>query len=82
MAHGDICVEDDLLYVKWEERGVLLCMELSEETKTAEIESPDFWYYPKINPVSKRDMAGIREAITLYYSGLGYTVRFISTDSE
>ena len=82
MVHGEIITDDGCIYVKWEERGVLLFTELNEAAKTAEIEAPDFWFYPKVNPIAKKTMAEIREAVSEHFSDLGYSVSFISNEAE
>lgn len=82
MNHGEITSEDDCIYVKWEDRGILLLVELDEDTKTVKSEAPEYWYYPKVNPISKATASEIKKIIIGYYSELGYTVNFISFESE
>ena len=62
MKHGDIVFEDGYLYLKWEEHGLWISVELNEERRTAEIDAIDSWDYPKPHKIAK---ATIKEIKTL-----------------
>lgn len=78
MSHKQIIFEDDYLYIKWEQRGIWLAVELDEKTKTAKIDPIISWDFPKANTVSKKDAAEIRKLITGYFDKQGYSSEFIS----
>ncbi len=53
MRHKEIVFEDGYIYLKWEDRGLWLSVEIDEEMKIAEIDAIDSWYYPKPNKMAK-----------------------------
>jgi hypothetical protein len=77
MNHKDIIFEDSCIYLKWEERGVLIPVEINEETKETEIEPIDYWDYPKTNKIAKQTEKEIKKLLDAYFSEQGYTVKYI-----
>ena len=80
MAHKEIIFDDGYVYLKWEDKGIWVSVELDEETKFAEIDEIDSWYYPKQNKIAKTTIKEIKGIINSYFAELGYTTRFISYD--
>ena len=80
MAHREIVLEDDYLYLKWKDRGVWLSVEFNEELRTAEIDAIDSWDYPKINKISKDTIKELKNLIDAHFAQLGYTTKYISLD--
>ncbi len=80
MKHKDIIFEDGYIYLKWEERGLWLSVEIDEEMKKAEIDVIDSWYYPKSNKIAKDTVKEIKQIINAYFAELGYTTNYISYD--
>lgn len=80
MKNGEVVFDDDILYVKLEERGVSLLVEKDEEIKKAFIDSFCFWDYPKTNQISKNTIAQIQKIASSYFYGEGYTVEFLSIE--
>ena len=78
MKHKDIIFEDNYIYLKWESRGIWRLVEINEETKEAEIDVIDSWYYPKPNKIAKDTINEIKKAINSYFAELGYTTRYNS----
>lgn len=78
MKHGDIDFEDGYIYLKWEDCGLWILVELNEELRTAEIDIIDFWNYPKTQKISKATAKEIKSLINTYFAGLGYTTKYIS----
>lgn len=78
MKHGDIAFEEGYIYLKWEDRGLWISVELNEELKTAEIDPIDFWDYPKSQKIAKATAKEIKSLINTYFAGLGYTTKYIS----
>lgn len=76
MSDGQIILEEDLLYLKLDNRAVCLWVDRDDEKKTAEVESVTHWSYPKANPIGKKTNAEIKSAIIRYFSNQGYTVLF------
>lgn len=82
MEHREIISEDGFIYLKWEDRGILAAFELKEEIKTAEVDSVDFWAYPKKNKIAKNTIKEIQKEISTYFAGMGYTVKYISFEDS
>jgi hypothetical protein len=80
MNHGEIVFEDDYLYVKWEDKGVWLYVELNEEEKTASIDPIHSWDYPKANTIAKNTVSEIKQIIKEHFANLGYDCKFLSLD--
>lgn len=76
MEHKEVVLEDGYLYAKWEEKAVWLSVELDEQTKSAEVDAVDTWYYPKENQIAKATVKELERLICDYFATLGYTVRF------
>ncbi len=73
MKHGDIDFEDGYIYLKWEDCGLCVSVVLIEELRTAEIDTIDFWNYPKSRKIAKCTAKQIKSLINTYFAGLGYT---------
>ena len=80
MAHKELIFDDGYVYLKWEDKGIWVSVELDEETKFAEIDEIDSWYYPKQNKIAKTTIKEIKDIINSYFAELGYTTKFISYD--
>lgn len=80
MKHRDIVFEDDLVYVKWNDRGIWVSAELNEELKTAEIDAIDAWDFPKSNKIAKDTVQELKKLIDTYFARLGYITKYISYD--
>lgn len=78
MKHGDIVFEDDYIYLKWEDHGLWISVEINEELRTAEIDALDSWDYPKSHKIAKATIKEIKTLINTYFAGLGYTTKYIS----
>ena len=78
MKHGDIVFEDGYIYLKWEDHGLWISVELNEELRTAEIDPIDSWDYPKSNKIAKTAIKEIKTLLNTYFAGLGYTTKYIS----
>ena len=80
MVHKELIFDDGYIYLKWEDKGIWVSVEIDEKTKIAEIDAIDSWYYPKQNKIAKTTIKEIKGIINSYFAGLGYTTRFISYD--
>ena len=78
MKHGDIVFEDGYIYLKWEDHGLWISVELNEELRTAAIDPIDSWYYPESNKIAKAAKKEIKTLLNTYFAGLGYTTKYIS----
>lgn len=78
MEHRNIFLEDGYIYLKWEDRGVWVSVELNDELGIAEIDAIDTWAYPKSNKIAKKTVKEIKSLINTYFAGLGYVVKYIS----
>lgn len=79
MKDREVTFEDDFLYVKLGEKGVALYSEINEAAKTVNVDSFEFWDYPKTNQISKNAISQIQNLATDYFFREGYTVKFLST---
>ncbi len=77
MTHKEITFEDDYLYLKWKDRGILVLAELNKELRIAEIEDVDSWDYPKPTKIAKDIIKEIKNLINTYFAKLGYTTKYI-----
>lgn len=83
MQHGQIEIEDDeYLYLKWKDAGILLAFQLDNETMTASVDAFDTWDYPKSNKIGKQMHEKMERRITEHFAELGYTVKFIEPFEE
>ena len=80
MKHEDIIFEDEYIYMKWNDNGIWMDVEIDEELKTAEIDHIDMWDYPKSNKIGKDTVKELEKRICAYFAKLGYTVKFIDGD--
>lgn len=80
MADREICMLDDELYLKWDQRGICLTVELDEASKIAKLEPVDKWSYPKPQPIGKKLIQKITEYIQDYWKKKGYTVEITTLD--
>ena len=78
MEHREIVFEDEYLYLKWEDRGIWVSVELNDELRTAEVDVIDSWAYPKSYKIAKETIKEIKSLINTYFAGLGYVVKYIS----
>lgn len=78
MNNGDIVFEDGYIYLKWQERGVWVAVELIEDLKIAEIDVGCFWDYPKPQRIAKATIKEIETLINTYFAKQGYTTKYVS----
>lgn len=76
MAEGEICVQNMLLYLKWDNRGISQVVKPDKEKLTITVEAVTNWAYPKSNLISKKVRSQLQDRITEYYKKQGYTVQF------
>lgn len=80
MNDKEIIFEDDFLYIKSGEKGVAIYSEIIDETKTVNIDTIEFWDYPKRNQIPKKTVSQLQSLATNYFFNQGYTVKFLSTE--
>ena len=78
MQHRDIVFEDGYIYLKWEDHGLWISVELNEELRSIEIDVIDSWNYPKSHKIAKATIKELKTLINTYFAGLGYTTNYIS----
>jgi hypothetical protein len=76
MKHGEIVIEEDYIYLKWEDRGVWLFFELNEETKVAKVDAVRYWYYPRSTEIAKGTIKEIKSRISEHFAEMGYATKF------
>lgn len=80
MTDKGVFLDDGYLYLKWENRGIWLSVELNEELKKAEIDGIEFWDYPKRNKIAKATVKEMKCLIDAYFAQKGYTTDYIPID--
>ncbi len=78
MKHREIIFKDGYIYLKWEDHGLWISVELNEELRTAVIDAIDSWDYPKSHKIAKATIKEIKPLINTYFAGIGYTTKYIS----
>ena len=76
MQNGDVVLDGDCIYVKWEDRGVCLSAYVAEEEKKITVEHIHKWSYPKEHVISKAARIELKALIEEYLEGLGYSSEF------
>ncbi len=82
LSHCEIFRDDLYLYLKWEDRGVCLSVESDKETRIAMVDFPNFWTYPKSNPIAKATAHEMKRLIESHFAECGYAVQFIHEEAE
>lgn len=80
MSEREIRMVGDVLYLKWDQRGICQTVELDTESKTAKVESVTNWAYPKSQPIGKKTIQKLVTHITEYYERIGFSTVFINMD--
>lgn len=78
MSERDIRMVGDVLYLKWDQRGICQAVEFDTQSKTAKVESVTNWAYPKSQPIGKKTIRKIEDCIFSYLQKQEYTVTFIT----
>ena len=78
MSEREIRMVGDVLYLKWDQRGICQAVEFDTESKTAKVESVTNWAYPKSQPIGKKTIRKIEDYIFSYFQKQEYTVTFIT----
>ena len=78
MSEREIRMIGDVLYLKWDQRGICQAVEFDTESKTAKVESVTNWAYPKSQPIGKKTIRKIEDYILSYFQKQEYTVTFIT----
>ncbi len=74
MADREITLEDDILFVKWGEQGIMLSAEQDLGSRTITLEEFDSWTYPKVRPIAQKTIRSIKQEITDRYREAGWSV--------
>lgn len=63
MDPGQVRQDEDFLYVRWEQYGLIVPYSKISETNSIEIAPIDYWSYPKSHAISKQAKAELKEII-------------------
>ena len=80
MKHKELVFENGYIYLKYENRGVWLAVDLDEENKVAEVDAIHTWYYPRDGKIEKETIKELRTIITSYFATQGYQTKYLSLD--
>lgn len=80
LAHRELRIDDDCLYLKWDQRGICQCIRLDPDQKCVKIESLTNWSYPNSHPISKQLIKSMEHHIQSYYTRLGYCAEFVDLE--
>lgn len=81
LAQREIRIEDDCLYLKWDERGICQITQPDPRAKTVKIEAITNWAHPKSQPVGKKLIQSMQAHICAYYARQGYRVEFADLEA-
>lgn len=77
MGEREVRIVDDLLFLKWDQRGVCQEIQIDTEKKTVKVEPITNWAYPKSKPIGKKMIPKITDHINDYFAKNGYSVVFM-----
>ncbi len=80
MDEREIRIVDDLLFLKWDQRGVCQEIQMDTEKKTVKVEPVTNWTYPKSQPIGKKLIQKITDHINDYFTKNGYSVVFMELE--
>lgn len=80
LSEREILVDGEILYLKWDQRGICQNVELDTENKIARVDSVANWFYPKAQPIGKITISKMEDHITSYYTKQGYAVEFVDIE--
>ena len=78
MQEREIRMVGEVLYLKWDQRGVCQTVVLDTEHMKVNVEPVTNWAYPKSQPIGKKTIHKIEDYISAYYTKQGYEVNFIT----
>ena len=76
MAEREIRMIGDILYLKWDRRGICQTVVTDTRNMTVKIEAIIQWSYPRAQPIGKKTVSRMEEQIKDHFSREGYTVEF------
>ena len=76
MDEREVRIVDDVLFLKWDQRGVCQEIQMDAEKKTVKVEPVTNWTYPKSQPTGKKLIQKISDHINDYFTKNGYSVIF------
>lgn len=80
MSEREICVIGEILYLKWDLRGICQAVQLDTGNNTAKVQSVSNWAYPKAQPIGKKIIQKMEDHISAYYAKQGYAVEFVDIE--
>ena len=80
MDDREVRIVDDLLFLKWDQRGVCQEIQMDTEKKTVMVEPVTNWTYPKSQPIGKKLIQKITDHINDYFTKNGYSVVFMELE--
>ncbi len=78
MNHRDVIRKDGYIYVKWEERGVLIMYETDDDFRVAKVDEFSWWDYPRMNRMAKATVKEIKNLLSAHFAEEGYAIKYIS----
>ena len=77
MSEREIVMDENALYVKWDQRGICQSITLDTENKIAWVERVTHWFYPKRQPIGKKIVKKIEEHIVSHFTSQGFAAEFV-----
>lgn len=75
-----IHLDEDSLFLKWDEQGILQEILRDPESKTVKVAQVTNWFHPVDRPISKKTIGEMCGYITSYFEKQGYTVKFVDPE--
>lgn len=80
MAEREIQMVGEILYLKWDQRGICQTVVMDSQSMAVKVESVTDWSYPRFQPIGKKTIPRVEEQIKDYFIRQGYTVEFHDID--
>lgn len=77
MSEKEILTDDMGFNLKWDHRGICQLMKVDEDKKIVQVDTVDYWSYPKTKAIGKQNIKLIEEHIVSYFANKGYKVEFV-----
>ena len=80
LEHAQILIKDQMLYIKWGARGACVPVDIDDEGRIVDVGELIAWHYSRSNPISKKDIADMKEVIKQHLEDEGFTCNFLDEE--
>ena len=65
LSEQETLIDGDILYLKWDQRGICQTVILDTENKVARVESVANWFYPQVQPIGLKTIKKSKNILLL-----------------